>query len=144
MLNPTQQRSAAVARNSLRIARLPLMTRLLGKAMAFPVSNALDCLADLQQDEVGAVFTDDALLRGMASQDPHVAMTTAPAEAKQPYGIVTNYDAKTPNDLTPYVNAALAAMIQDTGPNGWRSLFANDLGSHPTSVPEIPAQYPLG
>ncbi len=34
MLNLTQQRSAAVARNSLRIARLPLMTRLLGKAMA--------------------------------------------------------------------------------------------------------------
>src|SRR5882672_11784346 len=34
MLDLTQQQSAAVARNSLRIARLPLMTRLLGKAMA--------------------------------------------------------------------------------------------------------------
>ena len=34
MLNPAQQRSAASARHSLRIARLPLMTRLLGKAMA--------------------------------------------------------------------------------------------------------------
>src|SRR5216683_7203073 len=34
MLNLTQQRSAGSARHSLRIARLPLMTRLLGKAMA--------------------------------------------------------------------------------------------------------------
>jgi release factor glutamine methyltransferase len=34
MLNPAQQRSAAFARNSLRVARLPLMMRLLGKAMA--------------------------------------------------------------------------------------------------------------
>jgi release factor glutamine methyltransferase len=34
MLDLPQQRSAAAARHSLRIARLPLMTRLLGKAMA--------------------------------------------------------------------------------------------------------------
>ena len=34
MLNLTQQQSAAFARNSLKVARLPLMTRLLGKAMA--------------------------------------------------------------------------------------------------------------
>lgn len=34
MLDLTPQRSAAAARHSLRIARLPLMTRLLGKAMA--------------------------------------------------------------------------------------------------------------
>src|ERR1700681_3964120 len=34
MLNLTQQQSAAFARNSLKIARLPLTTRLLGKAMA--------------------------------------------------------------------------------------------------------------
>jgi len=34
MLDSTPQRSAASARHSLRIARLPLMTRLLGKAMA--------------------------------------------------------------------------------------------------------------
>jgi HemK-related putative methylase len=34
MLNPAQPRSTASSRHSLRIARLPLMTRLLGKAMA--------------------------------------------------------------------------------------------------------------
>src|ERR1700680_532601 len=35
MLDLTQQQSAAFARNSLKVARLPLITRLLGKAMAF-------------------------------------------------------------------------------------------------------------
>lgn len=118
--------------------------QVLGKANAFPAPNALDCLAYLQQDEVGGIFTDDAILLGMTRQDPHVAMTTAPAEEKQPYGIVTNYDAGKANDLTPFVNTALANMIQDSGPNGWRSLFAKDLGIQPTSLPEIPAQYPLG
>jgi hypothetical protein len=34
MLNLTQQQSAASDRDSLRIARLPLISRLLGKAMA--------------------------------------------------------------------------------------------------------------
>src|SRR5882762_11698199 len=34
MLNLTQQRSAAFTRNSLKVARLPLVMRLLGKAMA--------------------------------------------------------------------------------------------------------------
>jgi polar amino acid transport system substrate-binding protein len=107
--------------------------------------NALDCLVELQEDQADAIFTDDALLRGMMSQDPHVAITSAPSEEDQPYGIVTNYvDANTPNDLTPFVNTALADVIQDSGPNGWRSLFANDLGSQPASLPEIPTLYPLG
>ena len=123
--------------------------RVVGKEGTFTVANALDCLADLQQGLVGAVYTDDALLRGMASQDPHVAMTTAPAEEKQPYGIVTNNAGRKPdgspaNDLTPFVNTALANLIQDTGPNGWSSLFANDLGSQPASLPVIPDHYPLG
>ena len=118
--------------------------QVLGKAGTFTAANALDCLADLQQGLVGAVYTDDALLRGMESQDPHVKMTTAAAEEEQPYGIVTNHPASGANDLTPFVNTALANLIQDTGPNGWRSLFANDLGSHPTSLPQIPQHYPLG
>jgi polar amino acid transport system substrate-binding protein len=126
--------------NSTPVAEIK---KTLGDASVFQVANALDCLADLQQGEVDAVYTDDALLRGMESQDPHVAMTTAPAGESQPYGIVTNYTSP-PNDLTPFVNTALASMIQDTGPNGWHTLFATDLHSQPTSPPKIPAKYPLG
>jgi polar amino acid transport system substrate-binding protein len=124
--------------------------RVLGEADTVTAPNALDCLAYLQQGEVGAIFTDDAILRGMESQDPHVAMTTAAAEEEQPYGIVTRYVPKSPkdptntNDLTPFVNTALANLIADPGPNGWRSLFANDLGSQPASLPAIPEKYPLG
>jgi polar amino acid transport system substrate-binding protein len=127
-------------KNSTPVAEIK---RTLGEAAAFEVPNALDCLADLQQDEVGAVYTDDALLRGMESQDPHVAMTSAPAGESQPYGIVTAY-TDPPNDLTPFVNTALANLIQDTGPNGWSSLFARDLHSTPSSLPVIPPQYALG
>ncbi len=129
---------------TLNSTPVDIIKNTLGASAAVQVPNALDCLADLQQDQVGAIYTDDALLRGMASQDPHVAMTTAPGGQDQPYGIATNYDPKSPNDLTPFVNAVLANMIQDSGPNGWRSLFAKDLGSQPVSLPEIPTAYPLG
>jgi polar amino acid transport system substrate-binding protein len=113
-----------------------------GADAAYEAANALDCLALLQQDQVDAVFTDDALLRGMAAQDPHVAITTAPPVQKQPYGIATAYDAAKPNDLTPFVNTALANLIADK--NGWGALYAHDLQTPPTGLPEIPAQYPLG
>lgn len=117
--------------------------QVLGDKWAVSVANALDCLAYLQQDQVGAIFTDDALLRGMAKQDPHVDLTTAPSVQQQPYGIATNYDGAT-SDLTKYVNTALANLIQDPGPNGWRTLFANDLGSPVAPLPQIPPSYPLG
>ncbi|MBS2552309.1 glutamate ABC transporter substrate-binding protein [Catenulispora sp. NL8] len=129
---------------TLNSTPVDIIKKTLGDSAAVQVPNALDCLADLQQDQVGAIYTDDALLRGMASQDPHVAMTTAPGGQDQPYGIATNFDPKTPNDLTPFVNTVLANMIQDPGPNGWRSLFAKDLGSQPGSLPVIPPAYPLG
>jgi len=119
--------------------------KVLGDGALYAAPNALDCLADLQQGLIAAVYTDDALLRGMQSQDPNVAMTTAPPDEQQPYGIVTNNPGtgKT-NDLTPFVNTALANLIQDTGPSGWHSLFANDLGTPPSQPPQIPAHYPLG
>lgn len=115
-----------------------------GDDAVYEAANALDCLALLQEDQVDAVFTDDALLRGMAAQDPHVALTTAPPVQRQPYGIATAYDAAKPNDLTPFVNTALANLIADNGKNGWKSLYASDLQTQPTGLPEIPSQYPLG
>ena len=116
-----------------------------GDDAVYEAPYALDCLALLQENVVDAVFTDDALLRGMAAQDPHVAITTAAPVQKQPYGIVTNYDpAKPDNDLTRFVNTALANLIADPGPTGWRALFANDFHTDPVSPPVIPDQYPLG
>lgn len=133
---------------TLNSTPVAVIEKTLGKAAAYQVPNALDCLADLQQGLVGAVYTDDALLRGMESQDPHVAITTAKIspsdDAPQPYGIVTNHPDSGTNDLTPFVNTALANLIQDPGPNGWRALFANDLHSQPDSLPVIPNPYPLG
>ncbi|GAA1996072.1 hypothetical protein GCM10009838_71330 [Catenulispora subtropica] len=114
-----------------------------GDDAAYQAPYALDCLALLQEDQVDAVFTDDALLRGMEAQDPHVHRTTAPAVQTQPYGIVTNYDPAKANDLTPFVNTALANLIADPGPNGWDSLFANDLGKPVAPHPKAPDQYPL-
>ncbi|HEY0436862.1 MAG TPA: glutamate ABC transporter substrate-binding protein, partial [Phenylobacterium sp.] len=105
--------------------------RLAGDDAVHPAPYALDCLALLQEDQVDAVFTDDSLLRGMAAQDPHVALTTAGPVQKQPYGIVTAFDPAKPNDLTPFVNSALANLIADSGPNGWAQLYTNDLQTKP-------------
>ncbi|NUP47782.1 MAG: transporter substrate-binding domain-containing protein [Catenulispora sp.] len=116
-----------------------------GEDAVYQAPYALDCLALLQQGKVDAVFTDDALLRGMEAQDPHVARTTAPPVQIQPYGIVTNYvSPDKPNDLTPFVNTALANLIADNGPDGWKNLYAHDLQTPPNGLPQIPDQYPLG
>jgi polar amino acid transport system substrate-binding protein len=112
-----------------------------GEDAAYQAQYALDCLALLQEREVDAVFTDDALLRGMEAQDPHVHRTTAAPVQTQPYGIVTNYDPTKPNDLTPFVNTALAKLIADR--DGWDVLFAHDLGGPVPPHPKTPDQYPL-
>jgi len=127
-----------------------------GSDAAYEAPYALDCLALLQERQVDAIFTDDALLRGMEAQDPHVHRTTAAPVQTQPYGIATNLydlgdpdhpgktdDPPKPNDLTPFVNTALAELIADPGPNGWEALFEKDLGKPVAPHPTAPDQYPL-
>jgi len=75
-----------------------------------------DCLVALQQREVDAVSTDDAILAGLVSQDPHLHIV-GPNMAEQPYGIGINL-ANTP--LVRFVNGTLERIRTD---GTWNTLY---------------------
>lgn len=75
-----------------------------------------DCLVALQQREVDAVSTDDAILAGLMEQDPYLHIV-GPNMAEQPYGIGVNL---TNTALVRYVNGTLQ-RIRDDGT--WDTLY---------------------
>jgi polar amino acid transport system substrate-binding protein len=114
----------------------------LGAASALGEPNALDCLVKLERHEVDGISTDDAILRGMAAQDPRVAITTADPINSQPYGMLTAKGSDGGStDLTRLVNGVLAKAIAD---GDWSGLYTNDLHSQPGAAPTAPEHYPQG
>ncbi len=102
------------------------------------VTNQTDCLVLLQQGQVDAISTDDAILRGLAAQDPtlHVlGLHLAP----EPYGMAISRDHQ---DFVAFVNAVLAS---EAGPQGhWAQTYEHWLGHlggavMPTAVYDIRA-----
>ena len=75
-----------------------------------------DCLVALQQNDVDAVSTDDAILAGLVAQDPYLNIV-GPNMAEQPYGIGLNL-AKT--DLVRFVNGTLERIRTD---GTWNTLY---------------------
>ncbi len=75
-----------------------------------------DCLVALQQREVDAVSTDDAILAGLVSQDPYLHLV-GPNMAEQPYGIGINL-ANT--GLVRFVNGTLERIRND---GTWDTLY---------------------
>jgi polar amino acid transport system substrate-binding protein len=81
-----------------------------------PVATRTDCLVALQQGKVDAITSDDTILAGLASQDPHdvrilVGPDGQPARLeKEPYGVGVNQGQP---DLVRYVNAVLEQMRAD-------------------------------
>jgi polar amino acid transport system substrate-binding protein len=95
------------------------------------VQNWDDCLVALQQGQVDAISTDDAILAGMAVQDPNLHIVGPSLEA-EPYGVGID---KTQDDLVRAVNASLERIRRD---GTWSSLYRkwlNVLGPAP-SPPE--------
>lgn len=86
------------------------------KPIPVEVSVTTDCLALLQLGQIDAVTTDDALLAGMAAQDPQTEIV-GPELSKEPYGVAINHG--TP-DLVRFVNAVLERRTQD---GGWRASY---------------------
>lgn len=75
-----------------------------------------DCLVALQQRQVDAVSTDDAILAGLVSQDPYLHIV-GPSLDEQPYGIGVNRD----NDgLVRFVNGTLERIRRD---GTWYTLY---------------------
>lgn len=75
-----------------------------------------DCLVALQQREVDAVSTDDAILAGLVAQDPYLHIT-GPNMAEQPYGIGINLDNTA---LVRFVNGTLERIRTD---GTWDTLY---------------------
>lgn len=75
-----------------------------------------DCLVALQQRQVDAVSTDDAILAGLVSQDPYLHIV-GPSLNEEPYGIGVN---KENTGLVRFVNGTLQRIRND---GTWYALY---------------------
>ncbi|WP_328406924.1 glutamate ABC transporter substrate-binding protein [Nocardia sp. NBC_00403] len=69
-----------------------------------------DCLVVLQQRQVDAVSTDDAILAGLAAQDPYYTQLVGGSISFEPYGIGI---PKGNDDLVRFVNGTLERIRAD-------------------------------
>ena len=91
-----------------------------------------DCLVALQQREVDAVSTDDAILAGLVAQDPYLHIV-GPNMAEEPYGIGINL---TNTALVRFVNGTLERIRRD---GTWDALYRRWLTVlGPTPAPPTP------
>jgi polar amino acid transport system substrate-binding protein len=91
-----------------------------------------DCLVLLQQGDVAAISTDDAILAGLQAQDPWTKIVGPPI-SQQPYGLAI---AKQHPDFVVFVNAVLQQLRTD---GQWAASYAHWIG-HPVPAPPQ-AQY---
>jgi len=75
-----------------------------------------DCLVALQQRQVDAVSTDDAILAGLVSQDPYLHIV-GPSLNEEPYGIGINLEN---TGLVRFVNGTLQRIRRD---GTWSALY---------------------
>jgi len=96
------------------------------------VTNFTDCLVLLQQGDVAAISTDNAILAGLATQDPWTEIV-GPVFTSEPYGLAIS---KQHPDFVRFVNAVLQQMRTD---GQWAADYRHWVG---TPVPAPPrAQY---
>jgi polar amino acid transport system substrate-binding protein len=119
-------------------------------------ANNSDCLVMLQQNQVDAVSTDDAILLGLEVQDPNTKLVESPpckvplAEAakfncapfsSEPYGLAIS---KSHPNFTSFVNGVLAQVRSD---GTWTRLYQKYLLPHlpaGSSTPAPPAACYVG
>ena len=80
------------------------------------VTTWADCLVALQQREVDAVSTDDAILAGLVAQDPYLHIV-GPSMAQEPYGIGIKLSN---TGLVRFVNGTLERIRTD---GTWDTLY---------------------
>jgi polar amino acid transport system substrate-binding protein len=100
-----------------------------GGAIQVAVSYWTDCLVLLQQGDVAGISTDDAILYGLAAQDPWTKVI-GPRLSDEPYGLAISQQHP---DFVRFVNA----VLQQLRANGsWAASYARWIG---TPVPPAPA-----
>jgi polar amino acid transport system substrate-binding protein len=93
-----------------------------------------DCLVMLQQGEVDAISTDDAVLAGMVAQDPYTEVV-GPRFTDEPYGVGV---PQTNEDMVRFVNAVLDRMRAD---GTWSASYRRWLGAALGPAQPPPARY---
>jgi polar amino acid transport system substrate-binding protein len=91
-----------------------------------------DCLVLLQQDQVAAISTDDAILYGLAAQDPFTKVV-GPELTDEPYGLAIS---KQHPEFVRFVNAVLAKERSD---GAWEASYHRWVGPQDAAPP--PARY---
>ena len=94
----------------------------------YVVPQRTDCLVALQQGEVDAITSDDAILLGFKAQDPYTKLIGGALEP-EPYGMAIS---KQRPDLVRWVNRELARMRAD---GTWRRLYRKWLPGTPRQPP---------
>jgi len=102
--------------------------------IAYPVAQRTDCLVALQEGKVNAIASDDAILRGLAAQDPYTRVETNP-RSPAPYGIAVS---RAHPDFVRFVNGVLAHIRAD---GTWRRIYLKWFGA---PAPPPPAAHYAG
>lgn len=122
-----------VARGTTSAARL---REIVTSLTVLTVNTWADCLVAIQQGQVDAITTDDAILAGVAAQDPNLEIVGRYVAA-EPYGV--GIPKSTPelntDGLVRQVNATLERIQAD---GTWRTMFSRWLGPY-TSNSQMPA-----
>jgi len=79
--------------------------------------NNSDCLVMLQQNQVDAISTDDAILLGLEQQDQNTHLVDSPTFHSEPYGLAIS---KAHPQFTSFVNGVLARVRAD---GTWAALY---------------------
>lgn len=104
---------------------LDRVRRLVPSATVMAVDSWSDCLVMLQQGQVEAVSTDDAILAGLEEQDPNLTVT-GPSMGLEYYAVGVG---KNRTDLVRFINGVLLRMAFDgTWMRLYNQWFAPSLG----------------
>lgn len=95
----------------------------------YGVAQRTDCLVALQEGEVDAISSDDAILLGYKAQDPNTKIVGSPIH-DEPYGMAIG---KQHRDFVRFVNGVLARMRAD---GRWETIYRRWLG--PYQPPQSP------
>jgi polar amino acid transport system substrate-binding protein len=114
-------------RGSTTITRL---AKVRPRVIPYGVAQRTDCLVDLQEGEVDAISSDDAILLGFTAQDPNTKIVGPPI-ADEPYGMAIS---KQHPDFVGFVNGVLARMRAD---GRWAAIYRRWFGPYhgPQSPP---------
>ena len=116
----------------------------LDRITVLSVNTWADCLVAIQQNQVDAITTDDAILVGITAQDPYLEIV-GPQLGAEPYGVGIAKSAPRNNTdgLVRQVNSTLERIRGDGTWNRMYSTWLSGLGPSPgmpapTYIPEPP------